>query len=90
MSRRVVVTGMGIVCPIANSIQEFLNGLNNGVNGISKISSFDTSQYNVHIAGEVKIDLNNFFESSEINRMDRFTLLALIATLLLAIKPRLL
>ena len=80
MSRRVVITGMGIVCPIANSIQEFLNGLNNGVNGISKISSFDTSKYNVHIAGEVKIDLNNFFESREINRMDRFTSLALIAS----------
>ena len=80
MSRRVVVTGTGVLSPIGNSTHEFLNGLKNGVNGIGPITSFDTSAYSVHIAGEVKINLEDYFESRELNRMDRFTAMALIAS----------
>ena len=65
MSRRVVVTGTGVLSPIGNSTHEFLNGLKNGVNGIGPITSFDTSAYSVHIAGELKINLEDYFESRE-------------------------
>ena len=57
MPRRVVITGMGVLSPIGNSIPEFNVNLKNGVNGIAPITHFDTSDYNVHIAGEVKFDL---------------------------------
>ena len=80
MSRRVVITGTGVLSPIGNSTHEFLNGLKNGVNGIGPITSFDTSAYNVHIAGELKINLEDYFESRELNRMDRFTAMAMTAS----------
>ena len=76
---RVVVTGMGVVCPIGNDIKSFKNGLINGESGIGQITQFDTTDYNVKIAGECSIDLNNFFDSKELKRMDRFTALSLIA-----------
>ena len=80
MSRRVVVTGTGILSPIGNSTQEFYNGLKNGVNGIAPITCFNTDEYSVHLAGEVKINLEDHFEKRELNRMDRFTAMALIAS----------
>ena len=76
---RVVVTGMGVVCPIGNDVKSFKNGLINGESGIGQITQFDTTDYNVKIAGESSIDLNNFFDSKELKRMDRFTALSLIA-----------
>ena len=57
MARRVVITGMGALAPIGNSVAEFDLGLRNGHNGIGPITHFDTTDYNVHIAGEVKINL---------------------------------
>ena len=80
MSRRVVITGTGILSPIGNSTHEFLNGLKIGANGIGPITSFDTSAYNVHIAGELKINFEDYFEKRELNRMDRFTAMALAAS----------
>ena len=80
MSRRVVVTGTGILSPIGNSTQEFYNGLKNGVNGIAPITCFNTDEYSVHLAGEVNINLEDHFEKRELNRMDRFTAMALIAS----------
>ena len=80
MSRRVVVTGTGILSPIGNSTQKFYNGLKNGVNGITPITCFNTDEYSVHLAGEVKINLEDHFKKRELNRMDRFTAMALIAS----------
>ena len=80
MSRRVVVTGTGVLSPIGNSTHEFFNGLKNGVNGIGPITAFDSSAYSVHIAGELKINLEDYFESRELNRMDRFTAMAMTAS----------
>ena len=80
MSRRVVVTGTGVLSPIGNSTQEFYNGLKYGANGISSITLFDSSNFSVHIAGELKIDLEDYFEKRDLNRMDRFTAMALIAS----------
>ena len=80
MSRRVVVTGTGILSPIGNSTQEFLDGLKSGANGISSISLFDSSDFSVHIAGELKINMEDHFKKRDLNRMDRFTAMALIAS----------
>ena len=80
MSRRVVITGTGALSPIGNSTHEFLDGLKKGANGIGSITSFDTSAFNVHIAGEVKINLEDHFAKRDLNRMDRFTAMALIAS----------
>ena len=80
MSRRVVVTGTGVLSPIGNSTHEFLNGLIIGANGIGPITSFDTCNYSAHIAGELKINFEDYFEKRELNRMDRFTAIALAAS----------
>ena len=80
MSRRVVVTGTGVLSPIGNSTQEFFNGLKSGANGIGSITLFDSSEFSVHIAGELKINLDDYIEKRDLNRMDRFTAMALIAS----------
>ena len=64
MSRRVVVTGTGVLSPIGNSNHAFLNALKNGENGIGTITSFDTIDFSVHIAGELKINFEDYFEDS--------------------------
>ena len=79
MSRRVVITGTGVVSPIGNSTTEFLTSLKNGVSGIKPITLFDTTDFSVNIAGELKINFEDFFEKHELNRIDRFTAMALIA-----------
>ena len=70
---------MGVVSPIGNSCNQFLDSLQNGTNGIGYISSFDTENFNVKIAGEVNIDLNDLINKKEQNRIDRFTALAIFA-----------
>jgi len=79
MNRRVVVTGMGVVSSLGCELDSFFNNIKNGVSGISPIKLFDTSQHSVKIAGEVHIDLSDFFSNKELNRMDRFTSFALLA-----------
>ncbi len=79
--RRVVVTGMGILSPIGNSIPEFRKSLFSGKNGIGKITHFDTSDFNIHLAGEVRdLVAENFIDRRDLNRMDRFTVFAMIAS----------
>lgn len=80
MSKRVVITGTGVLSPIGNSTPEFFDGLKKGANGISSINLFDSSPYSVHLAGEVKIKFEDYFEKRDLNRMDRFTAMALIAS----------
>ena len=80
MPRQVVITGMGALAPIGNSVAEFDLGLRNGHNGIGPITHFDTTDYNVHIAGEVKINLEEKIDRKDLNRMDRFTAMAMIAS----------
>ena len=77
---RVVVTGMGIISPLGNTIPDFWEGVKSGENGISKISSFDTSSYPVHIAGQSNIDLSSYLDHKSINKIDRFTAFSLIAS----------
>ncbi|MDF2536282.1 MAG: fabF [Bacillales bacterium] len=78
--RRVVVTGLGIISPIGNDVQTFWENLSNGVCGIDYITRFDTEDYKVKIAAEVK-DFNpdEFMERSEVRRTDRYTQFAIAA-----------
>ncbi len=54
MKRRVVITGMGAVTPMGNTIEEFWDGIRSGKSGIGPITKFDTTEYKVKIAAEVK------------------------------------
>jgi len=80
MTRRVVVTGMGVVSSLGLETNSFFNNIVNGKSGISPIELFDTTEHSVKIGGEVKIDLKDYFDSKQLNRIDRFTSFALIAT----------
>ena len=79
-SNRVVITGMGVVSPIGNNLDEFWANLKIGYNGIDNITLFDTDKFDVKIAGESSLDLNDFFDRKELNKLDRFSSFALIAS----------
>lgn len=80
MERRVVVTGMGAITPIGNNVEEFWNSLVEGKCGIDKITHFDTTNYKVKLAGEVKnFNVEDYFEKREAKRLDRYSHLALMA-----------
>jgi len=71
--RRVVVTGLGIVCPIGNSVDEAWKNALAGTSGISRISKFDPARLACQIAGEVKgFDVAPYMSPKEARRMDTF------------------
>lgn len=79
MKRRVVVTGVGVVSPIGTG-DEFWEGVKNGRCGISPIESFDTADFNVKLAAEIKdFDPLKYIEKKEAKRMDRYSQFALAA-----------
>jgi len=81
MKRRVVVTGMGLVSPVGNTVEESFNNLIAGKNGIDMITFYDVSDWKVKLAGEVKnLNFEDFLDKKEIKRADRATNLALVAT----------
>ncbi|UCB53163.1 MAG: beta-ketoacyl-ACP synthase II [Candidatus Zixiibacteriota bacterium] len=68
---RVVVTGMGAITPVGNSVKEFWNNLKDGVSGIGRVTRFDPSQFTSQIVGEVKgFDVTKYMEKKEARRMD--------------------
>ncbi len=72
--RRVVITGMGAITPVGNTVGEFWEALRAGKNGISRITKFDPSDLKTQIAGEVKdFDPGNILDSKEIRRIDLFS-----------------
>ena len=78
--RRVVVTGMGIICPTGNSVAEAWGNAAAGKTGIGPITRFDTSHLENHFGGEVKnFDPEAFLGRREVRRTDRVTQLALYA-----------
>lgn len=80
MSKRVVVTGMGVVSPIGNDVKSFWDGLVSGKNGIDKITRFDASEFKATLAAEVKdFDASEYMEKSEARKLDRFSQFALAA-----------
>lgn len=81
MDRRVVVTGMGAVTPVGNSVEEAWSNLKAGVSGIAPITHFDTSDFEVDFAGEVKnFDAGELFGRKEARRLDRYTHFAMEAS----------
>ena len=77
---RVVLTGMGAVTPLGNSVPAYWDGLKNGVNGIKTITSFDTTGYKATVAGEIRdFDPLAFLDKKEAAHMDRNCQLALAA-----------
>ncbi len=78
--RRVVVTGLGTVNPLALSVPEYWRGLLAGKSGIAPITQFDATHHKVKFAGEVKnFDPSGSIEPRELRRLDRFSQLALVA-----------
>lgn len=72
--KRVVVTGMGALTPIGNSVEEFWTGLINGVSGAAGITRFDASNYKTQFACEVKnFDPSKYFDRKEARKLDLFT-----------------
>ena len=77
--KRVVVTGMGALTPIGNTLHQFWDGLISGTSGSGDISYFDTTKFKTKFACEVKgYDPLDFFEKKEVRRYDKFTQYALI------------
>lgn len=73
MKRRVVITGLGIVSPVGNDISTAWDNLVNGRGGIGRITRFDPSELNSHIAGEVKdFDVTQYMPAKEARQMDTF------------------
>lgn len=80
MRHRVVITGMGVVTPIGNDVSTFWANIKKGICGIDFIKSFDTTDFKVKIAAEVKdIEKQNILDYKETKRMDRYTQLAMLA-----------
>ncbi len=74
MSRRVVITGMGVVSPIGTGLEKFWNGLLTGANGVDVVKAFDITNYSSKMAAEVKdFNCEEFIEKKDAKRMDRFT-----------------
>jgi len=81
VSRRVVITGMGVVSPVGVGLNTYWESLKNGQSGIVPVTKFDTSDSPVKIGGEVPADFNpeDFLDKKEIRRLDNFSIYALIA-----------
>lgn len=78
--KRVVVTGLGAVTPLGNSVPEYWNGLRNGVSGSELITLFNVEKFKTKFACEVKgLDISKYFDRRELRRLDRYTQLALIS-----------
>ncbi|MDY7015534.1 MAG: beta-ketoacyl-ACP synthase II [Cyanobacteriota bacterium] len=79
--KRVVVTGLGALTPIGNTLADYWEGLLGGRNGIGPITRFDPSRHACRIAGEVKnFDPHQYLERKEAKRMDRFAQFAVAAS----------
>ncbi|CTP86317.1 3-oxoacyl-[acyl-carrier-protein] synthase 2 [Xanthomonas translucens pv. poae] len=73
MSRRVVVTGMGLVSPLGNDLASSWDGIVNGRSGIGPITQIDASQFSTKIAGEIKdFDPTRFMSAKDVKKMDSF------------------
>lgn len=81
MKQKVVVTGMGLISPLGNSIQDFEAALKAGKSGIRRITLFDTTGFDISIAGEVKnFDPSRWIDKKDARKMARFTQFAVAAS----------
>ena len=80
-TRRVVVTGLGIVCPVGIGLEETWRGIVAGKSGIGPITQFDASTFPTRIAGEVRdFEAEKFMDKREVRRNDRFIHFAMAAS----------
>lgn len=78
--KRVVVTGLGAITPLGNSVPEFWENLQKGVSGSDLITRFDTTNYKTKFACEVKnLDMSQFFDRKEARKLDLYAQYALVA-----------
>ncbi len=78
--KRVVVTGMGALTPIGNTVDEYWQGLVNGVSGAAPITHYDTSKFKTRFACELKnFVVTDFINRKDARKMDRFTQYAMVA-----------
>lgn len=78
--KRVVVTGLGAITPLGNTVEELWNSLINGVSGAAGITRFDASKFKTQIACEIKgYDPANYFDRKESRKIDPYTQYAMIA-----------
>ncbi|CAM1342797.1 beta-ketoacyl-ACP synthase II [Tenacibaculum amylolyticum] len=79
--KRVVITGLGALTPIGNNIEQYWNGLVNGVSGAAPITYFDAAKFKTRFACELKdFNVKDYIDRKESRRMDRFTQYAMIAS----------
>lgn len=79
--RRVVVTGLGTVCPVGNNVESMWKNIQDGVCGIDEITHFDASDFKVKLAAEIKdLNVEDHINKKEAKRLDRFSQLAMIAS----------
>ncbi|MFN0050492.1 MAG: beta-ketoacyl-ACP synthase II [Cytophagales bacterium] len=78
--KRVVVTGLGALTPIGNTVSEYWEGLMKGVSGAGPITRFDASKHKTRFACEVKgFDIDNFIDRKDARKMDPFSHFSLVA-----------
>jgi 3-oxoacyl-[acyl-carrier-protein] synthase II len=79
--RRVVVTGLGALTPIGNTVQDYWNGLINGVSGAAPITYFDASKFKTQFACELKnFNVEDFIDRKEARKMDRYAQYAMVSS----------
>lgn len=79
--KRVVVTGLGALTPIGNTVKDYWNGLINGVSGAAPITYFDAALFKTQFACELKnFVVEDFMDRKEARKMDRFTQYAIVAS----------
>ena len=80
MSRRVVITGLGALTPIGNSIPEFWDSLLKGVSGAGPITRFDSTEFKTKFACEVKnFNPTDFLDRKEARKLDMYAIYAMVA-----------
>ena len=81
MERKVVVTGLGVITPIGKNVEEFWKGIKENKCGIAPITEFDTQNFKVKLAGEVKnYNPEEYFDKRSCKRLDKFSQFAIIAS----------
>lgn len=83
MTKRVVITGMGVLSPVGVGLEEFWTSLTEGKSGIGPVTHFDASNIATSIAGEVKdFEPQKYMDKKEVKRMDRYSQFAVAATVM--------
>ena len=79
--KRVVVTGLGALTPIGNTLQEYWDGLKNGKSGAAPITYYDTEKHKTKFACEIKnFNVEDFIDKKEVRRMDKFAQYAIVVS----------